>query len=91
MSDLLLEQIKRLIEQLEPAEVDRLRAWLNTPLVNASQNDPRELTWGEQLVRLVSEFPRTDADEIKIDDPEAWVREHRCKKTRQQNPGWGDE
>ncbi len=31
MSDVIFEQVKHLIEQMEPDEVERLRVWLDAP------------------------------------------------------------
>ncbi len=90
MSDATFEQVKQLIEQLQPDEVERLRAWLNAPLSKAQMNQAQHPTWGESLVKLVKEFPFEEADEMAIDDPEAWVRERRRTKTSKRNPGWGD-
>jgi hypothetical protein len=89
MSDASLEQVKQLIEQLLPDEVERLRAWLNTSIEKESQPDTQ--SWGERLANLIENFPLEEGDQIDIDDPEAWIRERRRTKTNKRNPGWGEE
>jgi len=85
MSDVTVEQVQHLIEQLPPDQIEQLRTWLNTP------QESRHPTWGESLVALVKAFPLEEADKMAIDDPETWVREHRRTKTSRRNPGWGEE
>ena len=87
MSDVSFEQVKHMVEQLPPDEVERLRVWLNVPPISAQEaNTP---SWGETLADLIENFPLGDDDQMAIDDPEAWVRERRRTKTGRRNPGWG--
>jgi hypothetical protein len=90
MSDATFEQVKQMITQLEPDEVERLRAWLNTPMSNHAEPDTQSMTWGQQLARLIENFPVEEGDQMGTDDPEAWVRERRRTKTHRRNPGWGE-
>lgn len=91
MSNATFEEVKHMIEQMPPDEVERLRVWLNAPATKTHRGDSEDLTWGERLVALVSEFPVDAADEMVKDDPETWVREHRRTSTSRRNPGWGDQ
>jgi hypothetical protein len=90
MSDVTFEQVKKMIEQMSPDEVEQLRAWLNAPASKPQVTNHEDSTWGANLVRLVQEFPLQEADQMDIEHPEAWVREHRRTKTSKRNPGWGD-
>ena len=90
MSDATLEQVKHMIEQLSPNEVERLRGWLNTSSITVTEVESQSETWGQRLAALIESFPLEEADQMAINDPEAWVRERRRTKTHRRNPGWGE-
>ena len=91
MADLTFEQIRPLVEHLPPAEVERLRKWLDDQTAEVEATPTEGLTWGQRLVEMVNQFDLGEADQMDIDDPEAWVREYRRTKTQKRNPGWGAE
>ena len=91
MADITFEQIRPLVEHMPSAEVERLRMWLDNPMAEPEPPVSDNLTWGQRLVALVDQFNLDEADQMNIDDPEAWVREYRRSKTQRRNPGWGAE
>jgi hypothetical protein len=85
------EHIKLLVEMMPPTEQDRLRQWLeNSPHTQPSPPPSSPLTWGQQLVGLVEQFPLEEDNSTDRPDPEEWVREHRRTQTPRRNPGWGE-
>ena len=90
MSDATFEQVKHMIEQLPPDEIERLRVWLNAPASREIEPDAHPATWGERLATLIEDVPLEKGDQMVVDDPEAWVRERRRTRTHRRNPGWGE-
>jgi len=91
MSNVTFEQVKPLIEQMPSAEVERLRAWLNSSTTDQTNSASDSMTWGERLVALVNQFDLGEGDQMEITDPETWVRERRTGQTQKRNAGWGAE
>jgi hypothetical protein len=70
MSDATFEQVKQMIKQLPPAEVERLRAWLNTPIPRGSEPDTEPVTWGQRLAALIEKFPLEEGDQMADQEAE---------------------
>lgn len=80
MSDLILEQMKQLAEQLTPTERARMVEWLNDTLQATAANSPSadSTSWGKEIVALLTEDQDMgEWDKVDIPDPEAWVHELR--------------
>lgn len=90
MSDATFEQVKQMIEQLPPDEVERPRVWLlSTATEKPDEPDTPLATWGQRVAALIENFPQEE-DQMAIGDPEAWTHERRRTKTQRRNPGWGE-
>lgn len=99
MADVTFEQIKELIKQMSPEELEKLRRYVESieseqpdnPVDETPSADTNKGTWGKDLVAMVEQFHLGEEDQWPSDDPEEWVREYRRTQTSRRNPGWGEE